>query len=245
MTYELYYWDGIPGRGEFVRLALEDAGAAYVDIVRGSEAQGQGTTAMLDILGSRQEANIPFAPPFLRDGEVLVSHVANILFYLGPKLGLSPQDEQGRIFANGLQLTLTDFIAEIHDCHHPIATSLYYEDQKTEAKRRTGSFIAERLPKFLRYFERVLQQNPAGRAHSVGDAATYVDLSLFHVVEGLRYAFPKAMTAAEKDIPLLIALHDAVRQRPKIKAYLGSERRLAFSEAGIFRHYPELDQPAD
>lgn len=244
MTYELYYWDGIPGRGEFVRLALEDAGAAYVDIVRGPEARGQGTTAMLDILGSRQEANIPFAPPFLRDGGVLVSHVANILFYLGPRLGLSPQDEQGRIFANGLQLTLTDFITEIHDCHHPIATSLYYEDQKSEAKRRTDNFLAERLPKFLGYFERVLRQNPAGTKHPVGDATTYVDLSLFQVIEGLRYAFPKAMVAAEKEIPLLQALHDAVMQRPRIAAYLASERRLAFNKAGIFRHYPELDRPA-
>ncbi|MBP1884380.1 glutathione S-transferase [Sinorhizobium mexicanum] len=254
MPYKLYYWDGIPGRGEFVRLALEEAGADYVDVARDPDGQEGGTTAMLKLLMDGEGANIPFAPPFLKDGDLLIPHVANILFYLGPKIGLAPEEEGLRFVANGLQLTITDFVAEIHDTHHPIGVSLYYEDQKPEALRRSSDFLSERLPKFLGYFERVLRQNPKGqnpkaqnpkgRGHIVGDRLSYVDLSLFQLVEGLRYAFPKAMRSYEASIPGLIALHDAVAERPNIRSYLASDRRLSFNEAGIFRHYPELDQPS-
>lgn len=240
MAYELYYWNGIQGRGEFVRLALEDAQADYVDVSRQS-GRGMGAGAMLELMKSKHEPHIAFAPPFLRDGELVISHVANILFYLGPKLGLAPGDEKLRYVANGLQLTITDLVAEVHDTHHPIATSLYYEDQKEEAKARSATFVRERIPKFLGYFEKVLQQNPKGSSHIVGDTLSYVDLSLFQVIEGLRYAFPKAMKARAADYPLLTALHDAVAKRPNIAAYLRSKRRLAFNEDGIFRHYPELD----
>lgn len=241
MAYELFYWDGIPGRGEFIRLALEQAGAAYIDVAREAGA-GRGTDAMMEILRSRTEPHIPFAPPFLRDGDLLISHVANILFYLGPKLGLAPKDENLLWVANGLQLTITDFVAEVHDTHHPIATSLYYEDQKPEARARTRAFLKERIPKYLGYFERVLERNPAGRDHVVGAALTYVDLSLFQVVEGLRYAFPRTMGACEQKYPALVALHDKVAALPNISAYLKSKHRLAFNEDGIFRHYPELEE---
>lgn len=240
MTYELYYWDGIQGRGEFVRLALEEAGADYIDITRQS-GRGRGTGAMLAIMQSDSEAHIPFAPPFLKEGDLIIPHVANILLYLGPKLGLAPDDEGLRYVVNGLQLTITDFVAEVHDTHHPIATSLYYEDQKDEAKARSADFIKERVPKFLGYFERVLQQNPDGPKHIAGNALTYVDLSLFQIIEGLVYAFPKAMSNYRSKYPLLAALHDRVEQRPNMARYLKSDRRLPFSTEGIFRHYPELD----
>ncbi|WP_431323852.1 glutathione S-transferase [Rhizobium sp. YTU87027] len=240
MAYQLYYWDGIQGRGEFVRLALEEAQADYVDVARQS-GRGMGTGAMLELMRSRHEPHIPFAPPFLKDGELVVSHVANILFYLGPKLGLAPEDEKLRYVANGLQLTITDLVGEVHDTHHPIAASLYYEDQKEAAKARSAAFINERIPKFLGYFEQVLQQNPMGSNQIVGNRLTYVDLSLFQLIEGLRYAFPKAMKAYGVDYPGLTALHDAVARRPNVAAYLRSDRRLAFNEEGIFRHYPELD----
>lgn len=238
MAYELYYWDGIQGRGEFVRLALEEAGADYIDVAR---EPGRGTGAMLAIMKSESEPHIPFAPPFLKDGDLIIPHVANILFYLGPKLGLTPENERLRYVANGLQLTVTDFVAEVHDTHHPIDTSLYYEDQKQEAKARSAAFIRERIPKFLGYFERVLRQNPEGTNHLVGGALTYVDLSLFQVIEGLGYAFPKAMAKRRAEYPGLLALHDAVAKRSNIARYLASPRRLAFNEEGIFRHYPELD----
>jgi glutathione S-transferase len=244
VTYQLYYWDGLQGRGEFVRLALEEAGAAYIDIVRGSEKRGHGMSAMMALLGSRMEAHIPFAPPFLKDGDLILSHVANILMYLGPKLGLAPRDEGLRHVANGLQLTIADFVTEVHDTHHPIASELYYEDQKDAAKARSTDFLDNRMPKFLGYFERVLRQNPHGKAHSVGDAVTYVDLSLFQLVEGLRYAFPRATRRLTATYPALAALHDAVRDRPNIARYLSSPRRVPFNETGIFRRYPELDQNA-
>ncbi|MGN8021119.1 glutathione S-transferase [Phyllobacterium sp. 22229] len=243
MAYELYYWDGIQGRGEFIRLALEEAGAAYIDITR-ETGSGRGTAAMMQKLKGMGGLHTPFAPPFVKDGELLVSHVANILFYLGPKLGLAPEDEGLRYAANGLQLTITDFVCEVHDTHHPIATDLYYEDQKEAAKARSVSFIDHRIPKYLGYFERNLANNPGGDRHSVGNRLSYVDLSLFQVIEGLRYAFPRATRLFDRQYPLLMALHDRVRERPNIARYLASPRRIPFNESGIFRHYPELDQDA-
>lgn len=237
MTYELYYWDGIPGRGEFVRLALEQAGADYVDVARSDG----GMARMMSVMKNKTAGFVPFAPPFLKDGDVLVSHVANILLYLGERLELAPKDEAGRLETNGMQLSITDFIAEIHDTHHPIGVSLYYEEQKDEALRRSENFLDERLPKFLGYFEKQLKKNAEGQIHAVGDVLTYVDLSLFHLVEGLRYAFPNAMEAAEPDYPMLIGLNAQVHALPRIAAYLASDRRLPFNEEGIFRYYPELD----
>ena len=239
MRYELYYWPGIPGRGEFIRLALEDAGADYVDVARDAAAGG------MDALGRYLDGDAtnrpPFAPPFLKAGQIVVSHVANILQFLAPRLGQIPDDEATRLWAHGLQLTITDFTAEIHDAHHPLGPGLYYEDQQAEAARRAGAFVEERLPKFLHYFERILRCNPGGDSYLVGDAHSYVDISLFHVMAGLRYAFPNAARALEPEIPGVTALAERVAQRDNITAYLDSPRRQAFNEHGIFRHYPELD----
>jgi glutathione S-transferase len=239
MAYELFYWPGIQGRGEFVRLALEAAGAPYVDVAR-ERAAGRGMKALVAMLegGAPQT---PFAPPFLRDGAVVVSHVANILQYLGPKLNLAPKDEAGRIFAHALQLTITDLVAEVHDTHHPISTDLYFEDQRKEAKARAAAFLQDRVPKYLGYFERVVSDNPAGQKHAVGGELTTVDLSLFQVWAGLAYAFPRAFAGADKLYPALAALAASVAARPSVAAYLASDRRIPFNESGIFRHYPELD----
>jgi glutathione S-transferase len=238
MTLELYYWPTIQGRGEFVRLALEAAGEAYVDVARGPG----GTAKMLKLMGDSSLVHPPFAPPFLVDGEVMVAQSANILLYLGPRLELAPADEPGRIFTHQLALTIADLVKEAHDTHHPVGGSLYYADQKPEAERRAKEFRQERISKFIGYFERVLAANPAGDAHLVGRALSYSDLGLFQVVEGLRYAFPKAMKAREKNWPRVIALRDRVAALPKIAAYLASDRRIAFNTDGIFRHYPELDE---
>jgi glutathione S-transferase len=239
MAYELYYWPDIQGRGEFVRLALEEAGAPYVDVAR---AKSGGVKALLAMLEARPRA--PFAPPFLRDGDVVVSHVANILDYLAPKLGLAPDDEASRVFARGLQLTITDLVAEVHDTHHPISTDLYYEDQRNEAKARSNAFLKHRAPKYLGYFESMLNDNPAGKTHAVGDRLTTVDLSLFQVWAGLAYAFPRAFAGAEKRYPALAALVGRVAARPNVAAYLASKRRIPFNESGVFRCYPDLDQAA-
>jgi len=241
MRYELYYWPTIQGRGEFVRLALEEAGAPYVDVARGSKREGAGMPAMLRLIDGKAVERPPFAPPFLRAGKLIIGQTANILLFLGDRLGLAPRTEAGRLWAHQLQLTISDLVSEVHDTHHPIAGSLYYEDQRAEARRRAADFLTTRAPKFLGYFERVLERNPAGDAHLAGARVSYPDLSLLQVVAGLRYAFPRAMARLERAVPRGVALHGRVAERPRIAAYLASPRRLAFSEEGIFRHYDELD----
>ncbi|MEO7500117.1 MAG: glutathione S-transferase [Casimicrobiaceae bacterium] len=237
MRYELYYWDGIQGRGEFVRLALEEASANYVDVARGSGGEG----AMLALVDGRRVARPPFAPPFLKAGKLLIGQTVNILLYLGPRHGLAPGSEAGRLWTHQLQLTLADLVGEAHDLHHPISTSLYYEDQRREAKRRARPFIAERIPKYLGYFERVLARHSRGGPFLLGTRLTYADLSLFQVVEGLSYALPAAMARIALDHRRVFALRDRIRARPRIAAYLASPRRLEFNEQGIFRHYRALD----
>ena len=238
MRYELYYWPGIQGRGEFVRLALEEAGVPYIDVAR----KKGGMAKMERLLETARVKHPPFAPPFLKAGALVIAQTANILLYLGPRHGLAPKNEAGRLFVHQLQLTIADLVAEAHDVHHPIAGSLYYEDQKREATRAAQHFIAERIPKYLGYFETVLERNGARKSYLTGARLTYADLSLFQTVEGLRYAFPRAMARVEKNFPRVIALHDRVAARPRIAAYLKSDRRLAFNESGIFRHYRELDR---
>ncbi|HXU81665.1 MAG TPA: glutathione S-transferase [Polyangia bacterium] len=241
-TYELYYWPTIPGRGEFVRLALEDAGADYLDIARLPEDEGGGVKALMKMMRDEGNELQPLAPPFLKSEGQLIAQTANILHYLGPRLGLVPGDDSSQRRAHQLQLTIADFITEIHDVHHPIAVSLYYEDQRAEARRRAPLFISERLPKYLAYFERVLERNAAAdRAHLIGTATSYVDLSMFHLLAGLDYAFPRAMAQQASRIPLLRALHQRLPARPRLAAYLASPRRIPFNLHGIFRHYPELD----
>src|SRR6185436_3210880 len=236
-TYELYYWPTIPGRGEFVRLALEDAGADYLDIARLPEDEGGGVKALMKMMRDEGNELQPLAPPFLKSEGQLIAQTANILHYLGPRLGLCPGDDSSQRRAHQLQLTIADFITEIHDVHHPIAVSLYYEDHRAEARRRAPLFISERLPKYLAYFERVLERNAAAdRAHLIGTATSYVDLSMFHLLAGLDYAFPRAMAQQASRIPLLRALHQRLPARPRLAAYLASPRRIPFNLHGIFRH---------
>ena len=240
MRYQLFYWPSIPGRGEFVRLALEQAGAEYEDVAR-LRGRGKGVAALMRGLDDRRNPFAPFAPPYLKAGKLVVSQTANILLFLGARHGLAPKDEAGRLWAHQLQLTIADFVGEIHDTHHPVGSSLYYEDQKPEAKRYAAQFRDERLPKFLGYFERGLKRNPRGRRWMAGAQPGYVDLSMFQVMMGLNYAFPNAMAQGRRKYPLLGALAARVAAQPRIAAYLESPRRLAFNNQGIFRHYPELD----
>jgi glutathione S-transferase len=232
VTYELFYWPTIQGRGEFVRLALEEACAAYVDVAR----QHGGMARMLAFLDGEERP--PFAPPFLKAADLTIGQTANILLYLGQHHGLAPRDEAGMLWTHQLHLTIADLVAEAHDTHHPIAGGLYYEDQKQEAQRRAADFIDTRIPKFLGYFERILDGEP----WLLGSRLTYADLSLFQVIEGLDYAFPRAMTRMAPDFPNLAMLRDRVAARPNIAAYLASPRRLPFTDEGIFRHYAELDE---
>lgn len=231
MSYQLYYWTGLQGRGEFVRLCLEDAGAEYTDVAR-----IEGDDAIMPFLNGEHEGALPFAPPFLKSGRLVIAQVANILQYLGPRHGLVPEGESKRLHAHQLELTITDFVAEAHDTHHPVSNELYYEDQRDEAKQRAKDFREHRIPKFLGYFEKAIERGGGKfplREHS------YVDLSLFQIMAGLEYAFPKAL--AKQKVPLLRDLAKRVADRPNVAAYLASERRVAFNTSGIFRHYPELD----
>ncbi|HEY3177969.1 MAG TPA: glutathione S-transferase [Casimicrobiaceae bacterium] len=238
MVYELHYWPTIQGRGEFVRLALEEAGVRYVDVAR----MDDGEDEMLTYLDDAHVARPPFAPPFLKVGKLIIAQTANILLFIGERHGLAPAMTPGRLWTHQLQLTIADLVAEVHDTHHPIASSLYYEDQKREAKRRAHHLIKERLPKYLGYFETVLERNARKQNVLVGAKLTYVDLSAFQLIEGLVYAFPKAMARLGKKHPRLMRLHASVAVRPRIAAYLASERRIAHNEDDIFRRYPELDE---
>jgi glutathione S-transferase len=242
MRYELYYWPTIQGRGEFIRLALEEGAADYIDVARKPESEGGGRPAVQRLLEQSHDGRPPYAPPLLKAGKLLLSQTANILQYLGPRLGLVPKAQAERFYAHQLQLTMADLLVEAHDTHHPIAKSLYYDDQKPESLRRAADFRALRLPKFLGYFERVLNGNPAGDQHLVGNSLTYADLSLFQMMAGLDYAFPRTMARMRPDHPRLVALHQRVSERPRIAAYLASGRRIPFNERGVFRHYPELDE---
>ena len=234
MRYQLFYWPEIQGRGEFVRLALEDAGASYEDVAR----KPGGTDRMMKMMEGKKRP--PFAPPFIKAGTLVIAQVAEILFYLGPRLKLAPRAEAERLWLHQLQLTITDFVKEIHDTHHPVGSGLYYEDQKPEAKRFSENFLKARVPKYLGYFDGILKKS--GGPFTLGRKASYVDLSLFQLIEGLRYAFPNAMKHLERDVPCVITVHDKVAERLGIKKYLASPRRIAFNEMGIFRHYPELDR---
>ena len=240
MIYELHYWPGIQGRGEFVRLAFEEAAVPYVDIALVPDDEGGGVTAMERYLEGEDVARPPFAPPFLKAGRQLIGQTPNILLFLGSRIGLAPRDSAGKLWTHQLQLTLGDFVNEIHDTHHPIGGGLYYNEQKAEAKRRTKDFLANRLPKFLGYFERVIERNAAGPQWMVGTSITYADLSMAQVIAGLRYAFPDSTAATLKKCPRLVALHDGVFARPRIRKYVASGRRLAFNNDDLFRRYADL-----
>jgi glutathione S-transferase len=240
-AYELYYWPTIQGRGEFIRLAFEEAGASYVDVARLSEKKGGGVKAMMRLMRSKRAGLLPFAPPFIKVDGQLIAQTANILHFLGPRLGLVPKDEAGRTEALQLMLTIADLAVEAHDTHHPLGPSLYYEDQIPESKRRAADFVAQRLPKFLHYFERALARSSGEQKYMVARSLTYVDLAIFQAISGLDYAFPKAMARLAPEITGLRALAKRVSRRPRIAAYLSSKRRIPFNESGLFRRYPELE----
>jgi glutathione S-transferase len=241
-TYQLYYWPGIQGRGEFVRLVLEQAGVPYDDVARRPKEEGGGPGAITRLLAHRNPGLLPLAPPVLVHGELRLAQMPNICAWLAARHGLVGSTEQARAEAMQLQLTIADLITEVHETHHPVGTSWYYEDQKSEALRSATQFVQLRLPKFLRYFEVVLQLNEAGGGrHLLGDSLTYVDLSMNQVLHGLAYAFPRALRRLEDELPGLVALRRHVDRLPAIAAYRSSPRHLPFNESGIFRRYPELD----
>ena len=239
MRYELYYWPSIQGRGEFVRLALEEADAEYVDVAR----LPHGAAAIMPFLEGKSIDRAPFAPPFLKAGKLVIGQTANILSWLAPRHGLVPKAEAARVWAHQLQLTIADWLVEAHDTHHPLGAAFYYEDQKPESLRRAAHFTSARLPKFTGYFERLLAQRKSGEKGGwiLGRTPSYIDLSLFQMIDGLRYAFPRTMEKLEPRHPRTVGLHDRVASRPRIAAYLASTRRIAFNQHGIFRRYPELD----
>jgi glutathione S-transferase len=240
MNYELYYWPSIQGRGEFVRLALEQAGARYRDVAR-EPGRRAGVAALMRFLNGRHVRRPPFAPPFLKAGRLVIGQTANILQFLGPRHGLVPKDAATRLWIHELQLTIADFVVEIHDTHHPVASGLYYEEQKKEARRRAADFLLNRAPKYLGYFERALGTSARSRFYLTGAKPTYADLSLFQITAGLNYAFPRAMAKSARKYRRLFSLHARVPELPRIAAYLSSPRRIPFNNDGIFRHYPELD----
>jgi glutathione S-transferase len=231
MVYELYYWPSIQGRGEFVRLTLEQAGARYRDVAR-EPGERAGVAALMRFLNGRQVRRPPFAPPFLKAGRLVIGQTANILQFLGPRHGLVPKDAAGRLWIHELQLTMADFLVEIHDTHHPIAAGHYYEEQKKEARRRAADFLQNRAPKYLGYFEEMLGKGARGQRYLTGAKPTYADLSLFQIMAGLSFAFPYAAAKFARKYRRLFALHARVQELPRVAAYLASPRRIAFNNAG-------------
>jgi len=246
LRYELHYWPSIQGRGEFVRLAFEASDADYTDVARGQGLPRQGMPTLLSWRDDETLLTPPFAPPVLQHGKRVIAQTAAILMYLGPRLGLVGRSEGHRLWTQQIQLTIADAVTEAHDTHHPISGSLFYEDQKAEALKRAKNFRENRLPKYLAWFEAILQRNKSnarsGRLHLVGGSMSYADLSLFQLVDGCLYAFPNAASAALGDAPLVLRLHDEVSRHKCLQVYLRSDRRIAFNEDGIFRRYPELDR---
>ncbi|MEE2746520.1 MAG: glutathione S-transferase [Pseudomonadota bacterium] len=241
MTYHFYYWPHIQGRGEVVRLALEEAGADYRDMAREPASDKERRDVVLDKMKSKSLFPPPFAPPFLIDGDLVIAQAANILQYVGSRIGLVPEDSGKKLFAHQVQLTITDLLMEVHDTHHPISNSLYYEDQIEEAKQRSANFVKYRIPKYFGYFEMLLNNKTGKNPWLIDDTVTYPDLSIFQIVEGLRYAFPNSFSKLEANFPRVLELNRAVMKRPKIAAYLDSDRRIPFNTMGVFRYYPELD----
>lgn len=239
IVYELYYWPVLQGRGEFIRLIFEEAGARYKDVGRLPEEDGGGIKAIVKYYQGEHEGHPAFAPPVLKVGDLVLAQMPNICLFLGRRLGLCPDDEAGSALANQLMLTVTDLVDEVHDTHHPLGPSLYFEDQEDEALQRSQQFLEHRLPRFLSYFQRVLRHN--GGEHLMGDRLCYVDLALFQVLTGVQYAFPNAYARLMGETPELERHREAVAARPRVAEYLASPRRLPFNEDGIFRHYGKLD----
>lgn len=183
----------------------------------------------------------------LPDGSDLVFHqTPTILSYLGPRTGLVPDDEAGRLYVSQITATALDLGNEAHDTHHPVAVMAYYEEQKDESLRKAEDFRKSRIPKFFSYFERILQGNQEwgnGQGkYLVGDKLTYADTTVWQVVDGLHHAFPKEIEAREGDFPLLLGkFYPSFKEEKRIKEYLGTERRQKYGN-GIFRRYPELDR---
>jgi glutathione S-transferase len=185
-VFELIYWPGDPGRAEHIRLALEYAGAKYIDTALSKDAL---TTVLAQISDDQlgDSLNPPcYAPPILRHGQLAINQTPNVLLYLGPKLGLVPgiDENPNNLFrVNALALSALDGLSnEVHNCHHPISTSLYYEEQKDESIRASTAWVTKRLPIFLAYFQKVLSGEASGQGPWLfGGKTSYADLVLYHV----------------------------------------------------------------
>ncbi len=235
MAYDFWYWPTIAGRGEFVRLTLEACGIAYRDCAR-----HEGADALVADMADHARGPA-FAPPYLGIDGATIAQTANILFYLSERHECGPSGMKSRYWLAQLQLTIMDLVAEAHDVHHPVGVDLYYEDQKAESLRRARGFRRDRIPKFLDYFERAMASDRS--EWLAGGRWSHADLSLFHLIAGLRYAFPLRMATLMPGYPQLAALYDRVAALPELQDYLSSDRRLPFSQEDVFRHYPELDAP--
>ncbi|KAI0205629.1 glutathione S-transferase protein-like protein [Astrocystis sublimbata] len=256
--YELIYWCSCPARGEHIRLALEEAGAPYSDTLSlGMEKCWKKVEEYIadDYMG--ESGNPPYyAPPFFKHGSLMISQTSNILMYLGPRLGLSGSKEGDAYRVNALALTALDGLSdEVHQTHHPIAHDLFWEDQKEESRRCSKEWVKDRLPKHLGFWDKVLKCEKAlpgawsmGESEAspgpwlLGDTFTYADLVLFQCIDGVLFAFPRAMKQAKDSgkYDRVFQLHDAVAARPNIAAYLSSNRRQEYN-IGIYRYYEEND----
>ncbi|KAK4058824.1 hypothetical protein OIO90_000270 [Microbotryomycetes sp. JL221] len=249
--FEVVYHAGIPGRAEFVRLMFEATGVTYRDAPQ-EDGQDCIIPYVTGNFADHDKNPLPFAVPVLRHNDVVISQVPNIVLYLSSRLppidldGESTNTAQTPAPLHDLStfhwleqlMTILDMNNEVHETHHPIDIRLYYEDQKAEAQKRAQAFREARIPKFLGNFENNIKKHTSG---FLNEKVSPADLALFHMVEGILFAFPERINQVKSEFPHVFKLRDTIKSSRRIQAYINSGRRIPFNNYGIFRHYTELD----
>jgi len=207
------------GRAEYLRVLFEEAGVPYQDVTAGLRA----------FFWQNLEAQ-PYpalAPPAIRKNNFILGQTAVCAKRLAMEFGFYPTDEDDAAHAEQIVTTVHEYIAEGRSAFHPVKNTMSYHDQKEEAKPYIAAFKADRLPRYMTNFERFLKANRGGGGFFVGDSLSYVDLQVMVMLQVTRSQFPDAWEAL--DAKLLKDHLAQMEARPRIKAYLLSDRKQPFA----------------